>query len=179
MRAPEENARAFDGLLGDWQVENRMLRERLAGCTTWHVFVAQSRVEPVLAGLGNLDHFAAELGDAPFLGLTVRIYDPATDRWSLRWADTWSLGNGRGGMEPAFVGRFDDRGLGIFVSTLEVDGRTVHARFTWSGIARGRPVWEQAWATRQDGPWETNWTMTFRRAERFSPSGAPQRAPPR
>ena len=166
MPAPDQQARAFDALVGSWDVENRMLRERLAHSTDWIAFPACSTVERVLGGLGNVERFEAELGGAPLLGLTVRLYDPVADIWSLRWADNRSPANGRAGMEPAFLGTFDDGGVGIFRATLAVDGRLVHARFTWSGLGGAEPAWEQAWATSRDGPWETNWTMAFRRTRR-------------
>lgn len=49
----------FDFLLGKWRVENRKLKERLAGCDDWDKFVATLEVKPILNGLGNVDEFAA------------------------------------------------------------------------------------------------------------------------
>jgi len=166
MPASEAQSRAFDGLIGSWRVENRLLRERLAGSDDWIGFQAVSRVEPILDGLGNIDRFEADLGGRPFSGFTVRIYDPTRDGWSLRWADNRSLRSGRGGMAPAFEGAFDASGTGRFAAVLDVEGRAIHARFTWRGIEGGTPTWEQAWAPSPDGPWETNWTMAFRRRHR-------------
>ncbi len=163
MPGSEAQVRAFDGLIGTWRVENRLLRERLAGSADWISFEAVSQVSPILDGLGNVERFEALLGGTPFVGINVRIYDPVRDLWTLRWADNRSLRQGRGGMETAFEGGFDADGAGRFAATLDLGEQRVVARFTWTGIGTGTPRWEQAWAPEGDGQWEPNWTMVFRR----------------
>ena len=75
------HAHDFDFYVGTWMIHNWRLRKALAGCTEWYEFEAISEARPVLGGIGNFDEF-----DAPsegISGLTLRVFDPSRDEWSL------------------------------------------------------------------------------------------------
>ena len=69
----------FDFWLGEWNVHNRRLRERLAGSDEWEEFEATSEAWPILGGLGNEDVFRTD-HDGGFVGMSFRFFDPTTRR---------------------------------------------------------------------------------------------------
>ena len=144
----------FDFLHGDWEVTHQRLRERLTGCTDWDTSEGSGSCGPVLKGFGNFEHI--EIPAVGATGMTLRLYDPETDLWSLHWASTASPR-----LEPPVVGRFVD-GVGTFLGDDELDGRPITVRFVWDEITADSARWRQAFSL--DGEtWEENWVMQFRR----------------
>jgi hypothetical protein len=78
-----DGARDFDFLIGNWQIINRRLTERLVGADTWDSFEATLSVQPILGGLGNVDHFRAEWENQRVDASTLRVFNPTTREWSL------------------------------------------------------------------------------------------------
>lgn len=152
-------ANDFDFLHGRWRIANRRLRRRLEGCTDWDTFEALGEVQPLAGGLGNVDTFSAPDWHPGFLGLTLRLYDPRCRQWRIHWVD-----NANPVLQPPVVGGFDvdDGRTGLFEGTDTWAGGPVDVRFTWCRAAADEARWEQAFRA-DGGPWETNWTMHFRR----------------
>jgi len=148
----------FDFLVGEWRITNERLRARLKGSTDWEIFPATSKVEKVMRAPdgtygGNLDQmFIPEKG---FTGMTLRLYDPATERWSIYWSDTHTHR-----LFPPTIGRFEG-GHGVFHGDDIEGGVPVKVRFDWT--AGERPVWEQAMSADGGKTWEKNWVMRFER----------------
>lgn len=149
----------FDFLHGSWSVRNRTLRARLAGSDEWDEWDAELDVIPILQGYGNVDRFRAVVRGEPYEGMTVRVYDPETDRWSMSWVD-----NRLHRLIPQVGGRMEGWG-GEFYGAEEFEGDSVQIRFRWTHEEPGTARWEQAYLT-ADGAWETNWTMDFERRAR-------------
>jgi hypothetical protein len=161
LPTPATGKRDFDFLFGHWRVANRRLRERLAGSSAWDEFEASTECRPLLGGLGNLETWESGWSGG-LRGIALRLFDPAAQRWSIRWASDRT-----GTLEPAVVGGFED-GVGSFFGPDEQHGVAVLARYRWSQIV-GDPahadsaVWDQAWSTDEGRSWETNWVMHFTR----------------
>jgi hypothetical protein len=145
------HAHDFDFYVGTWTIHNRRLRKALAGCTEWYEFEATSLARPVLAGIGNLDEFEAP--SEGISGLTLRLFDPTRDEWSLYWAGA------RGGpLGDPQVGRIEgDRGE--FYAGDVFEGRSIRVVYVWSEITPTSARWEQAFSLDDGETWETNWTM--------------------
>ncbi|MFP2931791.1 hypothetical protein ACLESO_42770 [Pyxidicoccus sp. 3LG] len=150
----------FDFLFGRWTVRNQRLLRRLQGCTEWMEFEATQEAGPVLGGIGNVDHYfvARHWADGrPFHGMTVRLFDPAAQQWSIYWADS------RGGqLQPPVVGRFEN-GHGVFFGDDTFDGKPIRVRFDWRVTGTMTASWEQAFSPDGGKTWETNWRMLFTR----------------
>lgn len=160
MTTARDGRHDFDFLHGSWSIVNERLTERLAGSTDWETFPALGACQPILGGLGNVDDFRpAWPGHEGFEGASFRLFDPASGAWRIYWADT-----GGGGMRPPVVGRFAD-GVGEFFGDDEVGGVPVRARFRWSGITPTAARWGQAFSADGGATWETNWIMSFTRAD--------------
>jgi len=156
---PEPSA-DFDFFIGDWTCRHRYLTKRLAGSADWIEFPGTCTTEKILGGWGNFDQNEIELPGNRYAGASLRLYDPATGCWSIRWLDSRRPGQ----ITPPVVGRFDN-GVGIFHGDDSFGGKPICVRFTWSGITRNAARWEQAFSTDEGTNWETNWIMNFVRDE--------------
>ena len=142
----------FDFLIGRWNVRNERLTQRLRGSTYWETFDSVAEAKFLPAGRGNVDNLEG-------LGLTVRLFDPASGRWSIYWA-----AHNRGIFDPPVVGAFTD-GVGVFEGDDQHEGTPVRVRFIWTHAIPGTARWEQAFSADGGATWETNWIMNFTRAE--------------
>ncbi len=153
----------FDFLLGHWDVENRRLTRRLQDGQEWETFSATQSNQALPAGIGNYDDFIAAGWRPGFVGLSLRLFNPHTQCWSIYWLDNHSGGlQADGRLQPPVVGRFD-AGIGIFEGDDMLDGRPIRVRYTWRGVDTDTPTWEQAMSADAGVHWEVNWHMRFRR----------------
>lgn len=149
----------FDFIYGLWRVHNRRLRNPLSGRDEWYEFDAVYRAQPLWNGKGNLDEF---FGDSPLgkiEGLTLRLYDAGSGRWSLYWATSKN-----GLIVVPNVGAFNDEGVGEFFSNEEFEGKPIVCRYRWTKAYGMGCRWEQAFSADGGANWETNWIMEFTRA---------------
>ncbi|MEU0568665.1 hypothetical protein ABZ297_25250 [Nonomuraea sp. NPDC005983] len=145
----------FDFLAGSWNVLNRRLVKPLSGSDEWDEFPATSVATRHFDGAASFDEIT--FPTKGFSGLTVRVYNPATEQWAIYWSSSV-----RGVLDlPPMIGAFDgDRGE--FYGEDQHEGRPVRCRFIWTVRGGDAARWEQAYA--EDGEsWETNWTMDFTR----------------
>jgi hypothetical protein len=147
----------FDFLAGKrWDVKNRVLKDRLAGSTEWTEFDAQLLdFRKILGGLGNIDRFVGTRDGQPFEAISLRIFNPKTEEWTIYWADTVSAT-----LNEQVTGRFR-AGVGEFLGRESYRGRPVELRFRWTDVSRDSARWEQAYFDEERGAWETNWIMEF------------------
>ena len=150
-------ARDFDFLIGDWRIVNRRLTERLVGADSWETFDATLSVQPTLGGLGNVDQFQADWNGKQVHAVTLRVFNPQTEEWSLYWVDSITAV-----VQPPVVGKFSD-GVGEFFAQDKHNDTPVLARFIWNDITERSAHWDQAFSTDEGRTWETNWTMDFTR----------------
>ena len=100
----------FDFLIGEWTISNEVLKRRLVGSSEWEfpgdLEGREGDADPDGGFGGNLDQmFVPARG---FTGMTLRLYDPQTELWSIYWSDTKSHR-----LFPPTIGRFED-GRGEF-----------------------------------------------------------------
>ncbi|MBK7318175.1 DUF1579 domain-containing protein [Candidatus Villigracilis affinis] len=148
----------FDFLIGTWQVHHRRLKERLKGSSEWEEFEGDTVDRKILNGLGNMDENIIYRETGPIHAVTLRLFDPQAQEWSLYWATGIS-----GILEVPMIGGFK-HGLGEFYSQEVFEGRHIFSRFIWSEITTASCKWEQAFSADGGQTWETNWVMDFERA---------------
>lgn len=156
-RIAQDGRADFDFFLGRWHVHNRRLRERLKGSTDWEEFEGTTHAHQILGGLGNQDEITLERASGRLEGMTVRLFDPNSQEWSLYWAD-----NVQGSLQTPMIGSFKD-GRGEFYAQEIFEGKHVLSRFIWSNITTSSCRWEQALSMDGGQSWETNWVMEFAR----------------
>jgi len=155
--AAHDGSHDFDFLFGGWRITNHRLLRRLAGCTDWETFVAQQKAWPILGGLGNMDEFRPESWKPGFIGMTLRLFNPSAQRWSIYWMDNQGVS-----LEPPVMGRWQGD-TGIFTGTDVFAGKTITVRFTWQRLGPEAARWEQEFSPDQGNNWEKNWIMEFTR----------------
>ncbi|MBV6700491.1 hypothetical protein [Kitasatospora aureofaciens] len=145
----------FDFLVGCWDVANRFRADFLDPESPWEEFPAVTRGSRHFGGNANFDEI--EFPTKGFAGLTLRLYDPVREEWSLYWSSSRT-----GTLFPPVTGRWTD-GRGEFYGNDTYEGTPVRARFVWSGVTADSARWEQAFSTDGGETWVTNWTMDFSR----------------
>lgn len=145
---------SFDFFVGTWTSRQRRLRTVLAGSDDWYEFPGESRCWSMMSGTANVDEVT--FPTQGFGGVTLRLFDPATDRWSLYWASS------RTGLSlPPVVGRFDADGRGVFSGDDVYDGVPIRVNYVWSAITPESARWEQEFSADGGVTWETNWVADF------------------
>ena len=150
----------FDFYMGSWRVHHRRLVTRLAGSDEWQDFEGTSIAWPILGGAGNIDDNVLELPAGTYRAISLRSYEPATDKWSIWWLD----GRSPGRLDPPVVGGFKD-GIGTFIGEDTFDGRPILVRYLWSDITDRICRWEQAFSDDGGATWEVNWVMESTRVD--------------
>ena len=150
-------AHDFDFWMGRWRIENKRLKLRLQGCDEWESFEATGHARALPGGIGNIDEFVPVDWRPGFVGMTLRIFNPSTQLWSIYWVD-----NQTATLQLPVVGSFTT-GVGIFEGPDEFDGKPIRVRFTWSHITPDSARWEQAFSLDDGHSWETNWRMRMTR----------------
>lgn len=145
----------FDFIAGKWRVHNRRQDKWLVGSTTFEEFEGFAEGAVYFDGKATFDH--VEFPSRGTSGLTLRVYNPETDLWSIYWA-----GNQSGRLDPPVVGRFQD-GVGTFVGDDTFEGRPIKVRFTWSEITAESARWQQELSGDDGRTWELNWVMELTR----------------
>jgi len=150
----------FDFFAGKWRVQHRRLRTRLAGCKDWLAFEGSCETRLLLGGLGNLDDNIIDLPEGAYRAVTLRSFDPATNRWAIWWLD----GRAPHALDSPMLGGWEN-GVGLFYCDDVFEGRPIRVRFTWRNPDRDTCRWEQAFSADGGETWETNWVMGFARVE--------------
>ena len=83
-----DGAADFDFLIGEWSVRHRRLERRLEQNTRWIAFSGPAAARKILGGLGNIDEIAINLPTDPYVGATLRLFNPSTKLWSIHWMDS-------------------------------------------------------------------------------------------
>ena len=156
MPAPSTD---FDFFIGEWKVNHRRLKNRLAGCQDWETFTGETSVRKILGGFGNIDDNLIDLPGDPYRAVSLRSFDAAAGTWSIWWLD----GRHPHRLDTPVIGRFE-KGTGTFLAVDHLNGRPIRVRFLWTRTDTNAPRWEQAFSADGGETWETNWYMDFERA---------------
>lgn len=158
-----DGSQDFDFWMGRWRIENKRLVGRLSGSTEWETFEANGYARPLPGGIGNYDEFVPVSWRPGYVGMSLRVFNPATKLWSIYWLDNKTGGLDEAGfLLPPVVGKFEN-GVGIFEGADELDGNPITVRFTWSDISKDSARWEQAFSPDNGETWEVNWVMVMTR----------------
>ncbi|MEZ5499088.1 MAG: hypothetical protein R3E77_06630 [Steroidobacteraceae bacterium] len=142
----------FDFELGEWTIHLRRLMHPLTGSSEWVQFDGKSKTRRVWDGAAQIEEFNVGGPSGPIVGLTLRLYNPATRQWSLYWANQQQGAIGG----PANVGQFSD-GVGEFFAQDTYQGRTILIRYQWTQTDTEHPHFEQAFSDDGGKTWEVNW----------------------
>jgi hypothetical protein len=155
--SPTSSKNDFDFLTGHWNIRNRKLKTRLNGCNEWMEFDAKQEMFKVLNGTGNVDFFRTQFDGHPFEGMTLRLFNPKTNLWSIYWADS-----NTGVLDTPVTGSFEN-GIGHFYTKDVFNGKDILVTFLWNAVNPDEPAWSQAFSEDNGKTWEWNWYMYMSR----------------
>jgi hypothetical protein len=158
-KADLSGLRDFDFLVGEWRVQHRRLKERLANNREWVEFDGTCVNFPLMEGWGNVDDNRINIPGDNYRGVGLRSYDPKAGQWAIWWVDSRTP---HGAVDPPVKGKFVN-GVGTFYAHDTLRGKPIRVRFTWSKITATSAHWEQAFSPDGGQTWEVNWTMEFKR----------------
>lgn len=147
----------FDFEFGRWTAKlSRRLRP-LTGSEDWVAYEGTSVVHPLWQGKANVGELDVNGPAGRIEGLTLRLYEPAARRWTVRFANSRD-----GELTPGLVGGFNG-GRGEFHDQETLDGRPICVRFVFSDLTSNTFRFEQAFSPDEGRTWELNWVATFTR----------------
>lgn len=155
-----DGAHDFDFNMGSWSTHVERLSHPLRGSHDWLAYDGTSVVRPVWGGHASIFELEVSGPAGRIEGVGLRLYDPQTRQWSLNWASARD-----GLMTPPMFGTFHD-GIGEFVDRETYDGKPIMVRNRFLAITANSSRFEQAFSADQGRTWETNWIMTFTRADK-------------
>jgi hypothetical protein len=143
----------FAFLDGRWRISH--LKRSATG---WDRFEGEARCWSILGGIGSVEELLIPARD--FNGLGLRMLDVEKRQWSDHWV------NAKSGVvsTPGQLGSFEG-GVGLFASTYEDGGKTMHSMGIWDRIAPGQCRWRQVYSGDGGKTWEHDWVMHWRRVD--------------
>jgi hypothetical protein len=151
---PPDGAHDFDFAFGAWTTRLARLQRPLTGSKEWVEYSGTTVVREVWGGRAQLVELDVAGPVGRIEGLSLRLYDPETRRWSLNYANARG-----GGMFAPAVGGFVD-GVGTFMNDETLDGRKIQVRFVVSRVTADEYRYEQAFSADGGSTWEVNWIAT-------------------
>jgi hypothetical protein len=148
----------FDFEFGTWKTHLRRLLHPLTGSKNWVEYDGTTIVRKVWEGRANLVELAADGPAGHFEALSLRLYDPRSQQWSLNFS-----GLGSGSLSTPAIGRFSN-GRGEFFNQETLNGRAILVRFVISEITSASCRFEQSFSDDGGKTWETNWIAVDTRA---------------
>jgi hypothetical protein len=149
----------FDFEIGRWKTHLRRLTKPLSGSGQWVEYEGTTLVRKVWNGRANLVELDVTGPAGRIEGLSLRLFNPETQQWSLNFANARS-----GTLTTPTVGGFS-AGRGEFYSTDTLDGRDILVRFVISDVKRDSCRFEQAFSADGGKTWEVNWIAVDTRVE--------------
>ena len=141
----------FDFELGLWKTHLRRLTRPLTGSTTWVEYDGTTRVTKVLDGRANLVELKVSGPSGTIEGLSLRLYNPQSQQWSLNFAN---INDGQ--LTPPTIGEFKN-GRGEFYNQDTLNGRAIMVRFIITDITKESCRFEQSFSADGGKTWELNW----------------------
>ena len=149
----------FDFEIGTWKTHLRRLVHPLTGSTTWVEYQGTTVVRKVWNGRANLVELTADGSAGHIEALSLRLYNPQSNQWSLNFASSNS-----GTLSQPTIGEFRN-GRGEFYDQEAVNGRAIYVRFVISDITPESCHFEQSFSDDGGKTWEVNWIATDTRVK--------------
>jgi hypothetical protein len=144
----------FDFEIGTWKTHVKRLLHPLSGSHEWTDYDGTTVVSKVWDGRANLVELRMDGTAGHFEGLSLRLYSPQSQQWSLNFANAAS-----GSIAQPTVGEFKN-GRGEFYDQETLNGRSILVRFVISDITANSCRFEQSFSDDGGKTWETNWIAT-------------------
>jgi hypothetical protein len=152
--APRDGSHDFDFEIGTWKTHLRRLQHPLSGSHTWVQYDGTTVVRRVWDGKANLVELEVSGPAGHIEALSLRLYNPAAQQWSLNFS------NSAGGtLGTPTVGEFRG-GRGEFYDQETLGERSILVRFVIEQVSADACHFEQAFSSDGGKTWEVNWIAT-------------------
>jgi hypothetical protein len=158
----------FDFSIGRWRTHITRRLHPLSGSSEWADYDGTSVVRAIWDGRASLGETEAEGPAGRLEALSLRLYNPESNQWSLSYASTGGTTSVPTSLTVPTIGEFKD-GRGEFYDTESYNGRNILLRNTWSDISPMSIRFEQAFSEDGGRTWETNWIAVDTRIESSGP----------
>jgi hypothetical protein len=148
-----------DREIGTWKTPLRRLKGPLTGSTTWLEYEGTTVVTKVWDGRANLVELQVKGPAGAIEALSLRLYNPDSQQWSLNFANSRS-----GTMANPAIGEFRN-GRGEFYNQDTLDGRSIFVKFIIQCESRDVCHFEQSFSGDGGQTWEQNWIATDTRVK--------------
>jgi hypothetical protein len=149
--------RGFDFEFGTWNARLKRLLHPLSGSNAWVPYTGLSIVHKIWNGRANLGELDLHGPAGSIRGLSLRLYSPQTQKWSVYWANA-----NNGSLTTPLVGGFHN-GRGLFMDRETFGGRPILARFVFTFSSAREFQIVQSFSPDDGKSWEPNWISTFTR----------------
>lgn len=149
----------FDFHIGTWKTHLKRLNAPLSGSSDWIEYEGTTVVRKVWDGRANLVELTVEGPTGLLEVLSLRLYNPKSQQWSLNSASVHS-----GVISVPMIGEFKN-GRGEFFSQEIFNGRAFFVRFFISQLSPDSWQFEQAFSNDGGKTWEINWIAKDTRVE--------------
>jgi hypothetical protein len=158
VATPRDGQHDFDFDMGSWKIHMRRLRHPLTGSSEWFEMDGTTVTQPIWGGRANIAEVEGDAPGEPHLEiLALRLYNPRSHQWSIRFA---SSGSGTLNDIPT-VGVFQN-GQGEFLdSEPYTEDRSIFIRFDIGPRDARSAHSEQAFSGDGGKTWETNWINDY------------------
>ena len=155
--APIDGQHDFDFKMGRWKTHIQRLLHPLSGSTTWVELNGSVVVRKVWNGRASLEEIEADGPTGHFEGLTLFMYNPESQQWSMNFANSK-----QGTLGQPSIGGFKD-GRGEFLDQETFNGRAILVRIVWFNITENSHHFEQSFSDDGGKTWEPNFVATVTR----------------
>jgi hypothetical protein len=152
--AERDGSHDFDFAFGTWKTRLKRLIHPLSGSTTWAQYEGTTLVRKIWDGRANLVELEVDGAQGHIEALSLRLYNPQSQQWSLNFAN-----RNDGSLGPPTLGGFRN-GRGEFYDQETLDGRAIFVRFVISDITPNSVHFEQSFSDDGGKTWEVNWIAT-------------------
>jgi len=161
-RAPAQNPKRnadhqhdFEWEIGERKVHLRRLPHPLTASKKWVEFEGRAHVRKLWNGRANLLELKLNGPACHIEGLSLRLYNPESGRWSVYFATS---GDGT-------LGTPGGSSMAVANSSIRIlRGKTIDVHFVFSDVTENSFDGEQSFSADSDKNWETNWIEDFSRA---------------
>jgi hypothetical protein len=144
----------FDFEIGSWKTHVSRLVHPLSGSKTWAEYDGTSIVRRIWGGRANTVELEVDGPTGHIEGLSLRLYNPDSHKWSLNFANSKV-----GSLGVPTIGEFKN-GRGEFYDQEPFNGRSILVRFVISDITPNSCHFEQSFSDDGGKTWEANWIAT-------------------
>jgi hypothetical protein len=157
--APRDGQHDFDFNIGVWKTHIKRVLDPLAGGTHFIEMNGTVTVQPVWEGRGQLEQIETEGPNGHWEGLTLFLYNPASQQWTQTFANSKV-----GVLNAPLIGEFKN-GRGELFAQDTVNDRSILVRAVWSGIEPDSHHFEESYSDDGGKTWAPAFIATLTRVK--------------